>query len=130
MVNSVFLMGRLTREPEVRNIGEGKNVANYSLAVPSYDGQNTTFIDCVSFGKTAEFVEKYFHKGQKVVVQGRLDVGSYEHVDDHGEKTRRFYARVVVNAVDFAEARTNVTQEQKTTDGLMDIPEDAELPFK
>lgn len=129
MLNSIFLMGRLTRDPETRMLGEGKSVTNFSLAVPSYDGQSATFIDCLAFGKTAEFVEKFFKKGQKVVVQGRLDVGSYSHKDDHGVESKRYYARVVVNAVDFAEAKTNVTQEQ-TTEPVMNVPDDEELPFK
>lgn len=132
MVNSVILMGRLTRDPKTRTTGEGKSVSDFSIACTGYDGNSTIFVDCVAFNKKAEFVEKYFQKGQKVVVQGRLDVGKYKHVDPSGSgvTTTRYFTRIIINDVDFAEAKTNVAQESKPTEGLMEIPDGEELPFK
>ena len=86
-MNKVILMGRLTRDPEVR-YSQGANataVARYSLAVDrrfKRDGEPTAdFINCVSFGRTAEFAEKYFRQGLKVVVTGRIQTGSYTNKD-------------------------------------------------
>ena len=86
-MNKVILMGRLTRDPEVR-YSQGANataVARYSLAVDrrfKRDGEPTAdFINCVAFGRTAEFAEKYFRQGLKVVVTGRIQTGSYTNKD-------------------------------------------------
>ena len=87
-MNKVILMGRLTRDPEVRYT-QGENsmaIARYTLAVDrrftrsrdnSGDQQTADFISCVAFGKSGEFVEKYCHKGTKLVVTGRIQTGSY-----------------------------------------------------
>ena len=93
-MNKVILMGRLTRDPDVRySAGEsGTSVARYTLAVDrrfnKRDGEATAdFISCVAFGRSAEFAEKYFHQGLKVVVTGRVQTGSYTNRDgkDHAE---------------------------------------------
>ena len=87
-MNKVILMGRLTRDPDVRySAGEsGTSVARYTLAVDrrfnKRDGEATAdFISCVAFGRSAEFAEKYFHQGLKVVVTGRIQTGSYTNRD-------------------------------------------------
>ena len=139
-MNKVILMGRLTRDPEVRYSG-GDNataVAKYSLAVdrrfkrdnePSAD-----FINCVGFGKTAEFAEKYFRKGMRICVVGRIQTGSYTNRD--GQKVYTTY--VVVEEQEFAESKgasenNGADRPQPTTDnnGFMNIPDgiDEELPF-
>ena len=88
-MNKVILMGRLTRDPEVR-YSSGDNqmaIARYSLAVDrrgrreGNDGQTADFINCVAFGRAGEFAEKYFHKGIKVLVTGRIQTGSYTNKD-------------------------------------------------
>ena len=82
-MNKVILMGRLTRDPEVRySAGDNSQaVANFTLAVDrrfKRDGEQTAdFLRCVSFGRQAEFVERYLHQGSKVVVEGRIQTGSY-----------------------------------------------------
>ncbi|MDO4962197.1 MAG: single-stranded DNA-binding protein, partial [Eubacteriales bacterium] len=83
-MNKVILMGRLTRDPEVRYTeGQGSNcVARFTLAVDrrqarQENAQNADFISCVSFGKTAEFADKYLHKGTKIAATGRIQTGSY-----------------------------------------------------
>ncbi len=110
-MNKVILMGRLTREPEVR-YSQGENalaIARFSLAVDrrfarnSSDGQTADFINCVAFGKTAEFMEKYTHKGTKLVVEGRIQTGSYTNKD--GNKV--YTTDVVVENTEFAESKAS-----------------------
>lgn len=138
-MNKVILMGRLTRDPEVRMSGDTA-VARFSLAVDrrfKKDGEQTAdFINCVAFGKTGEFIEKYGRKGTKFVVDGRIQTGSYTNKD--GQKV--YTTDVVVEQVEFAESKasadgnaTNNTSNSNTpTDtSFMDIPDDIdeELPF-
>ena len=108
-MNKVILMGRLTRDPEVRYT-QGDNasaVARFSLAVDrrfKKDGEQTAdFISCVAFGKTGEFIEKYGHKGTKFVVEGRIQTGSYTNKD--GQKV--YTTDVVVEQVEFAESKAS-----------------------
>lgn len=141
-MNKVILMGRLTRDPEVRYT-QGDNtsaVARFSLAVDrrfKKDGDQTAdFINCVAFGKTGEFIEKYGHKGTKFVVEGRIQTGSYTNKD--GQKV--YTTDVVVEQVEFAESKisadgnttNNTANSNAPTDtSFMDIPDgiDEELPF-
>lgn len=131
MLNSVILMGRLTRDPNVRFTGEGKSVSNFSIAFTDFNGESTAYMDCVAFGKKSEFAEKYLHKGMKVVVQGRIDTGKYDQKDNNGNTTTRYFCRIIVSDIDFAEAKTNVSSEQKKTEELINVPEGVmeELPF-
>ena len=143
-MNKVILMGRLTRDPEVRvSAGEtSTTVARYSLAVDrryKRDGDQTAdFINCVSFGKTAEFAEKYFHKGIKIAVVGRIQTGSYTNKE--GQKV--YTTDVVIEEQEFAESKsasegsTRSYSEQSEPssavgDGFMKIPDgiEEELPF-
>ncbi len=111
-MNKVILMGRLTRDPEVRysNNAEPLAIARYSLAINKRfkrDGEpDADFINCVSFGKAGEFAEKYFKKGQMVSVVGRLQVNSWE--DQNGQK--RYATDVVVEEQYFAESRKSFEQ--------------------
>lgn len=138
-MNKVILMGRLTRDPEVRMSGDTA-VARFSLAVDrrfKKDGEQTAdFINCVAFGKTGEFIEKYGHKGTKYVVEGRIQTGSYTNKD--GQKV--YTTDVVVEQVEFAESKAstdgntanNTANSNAPTDtSFMDIPDsiDEELPF-
>lgn len=106
-MNKVILMGRLTRDPEVR-YSAGENslaIARYTLAVDRRfrrDGEATAdFISCVSFGRTAEFAEKYFRQGLKIVVTGRIQTGSYTNRE--GQKV--YTTEVVVEEQEFAESK-------------------------
>lgn len=105
MANKVFLMGRITKDVDVR--GDGNNmVARYSLAVDrrfkNKDGEyDTDFINVVAFGKSAEFAEKYFAKGMKVVITGRIQTGSYTNKD--GQKV--YTTDVVAEDQEFAESK-------------------------
>ena len=107
-MNKVILMGRLTRDPEVR-YSAGENalaIARYTLAVDRRfrrDGEATAdFISCVSFGRTAEFAEKYFRQGLKIIVSGRIQTGSYTNRD--GQKV--YTTEVVVEEQEFAESKS------------------------
>lgn len=132
-MNKVILMGRLTREPEVR-YAQGENalaVARFTLAVnrkyKSNGKEEADFISCVAFGRTAEFIEKYLYQGTKIAVTGRIRTGSYTNKE--GKKV--YTTDVVVEETEFAESKGAQKQESKPGDGFMDIPDgiDEELPF-
>ena len=148
-MNKVILMGRLTRDPEVR-YSSGDNqmaIARYSLAVDrrgrreGNDGQTADFINCVAFGRAGEFAEKYFHKGIKVLVTGRIQTGSYTNKD--GQKV--YTTDVVIEDQEFAESKGSSSSDggsyqpagrpspaNASAEGFMSIPEGIEddLPFK
>ena len=145
-MNKVILMGRLTRDPEVR-YSQGDNasaVARYTLAVDrrfKRDGeQSTDFMNCVAFGRTAEFAERYLRQGTKMVVTGRIQTGSYTNRD--GVKV--YTTDIVVEEQEFAESKaaggsSNSNYQASPApspsadigDGFMNIPDgiDEELPF-
>ncbi len=109
-MNRVILMGRLTRDPDIRySTGDsGTAVARYTLAVDrrfsrrnDEGGQTADFIGCVAFGKSAEFAEKYLHQGTKILVTGRIQTGSYVNRD--GQKV--YTTDVVVEDQEFAESK-------------------------
>ena len=153
-MNKVILMGRLTRDPEVRySAGDNSTaVARYTLAVDrrfrrdGNDGQSADFIGCVALGRSAEFAEKYLRQGTKVVVTGRIQTGSYTNRD--GQKV--YTTDVVVEDQEFAESKAASADsgmmrqpspmaaapmpspsQASAGDGFMNIPDgiDEELPF-
>lgn len=124
-------VGRLTKDPDVRQSGENK-VAKYTLAIDRRGKQEgADFISCVAFGKNAEFVEKYLRKGIKIGVTGTLSTGSYEK---NGQKI--YTTDVVVRDHEFVESRSEAQTEHKSApggiEGFMSLPDamDEELPFK
>ena len=106
-MNKTILMGRLTRDPEVRYAANdsGMAIARYTLAVDrrraGNDGQSADFINCVAFGKTGEFAEKYFRKGMKILITGRIQTGSYTNQ----EGQRIYTTEVIVEDQEFAESK-------------------------
>lgn len=105
-MNTVQLMGRLCRDPEVRYSGKGKDafaICNYTLAIDRGYGEDakTDFIPCVVFGGGAEFAEKYFYKGLRIAVTGRLQSGSYENKNGDTVYTLDVY----VNTQEFADSK-------------------------
>ena len=131
-MNKVILMGRLTRDPEVRNSQSGTAVARYTLAVDRMfkrEGEpNTDFINCITFGKNAEFAEKYLKKGMRIVVSGRIQTGSYTNRD--GIKV--YTTDIIVEEHEFAERKQSGACDMPGQgDGFMNIPDglDDELPF-
>ena len=151
-MNKVIIMGRLTRDPEIR-YSQGNDqmaIARYTLAVDRRfvrnSDQTADFISCVAFGKSAEFAEKYFKQGTKIVVSGRIQTGSYTNKD--GNKV--YTTDVVVEEQEFAESKATSdanagsfshaggfqqapapTPAADAGDGFMNIPDgiDEELPF-
>ena len=145
-MNKVILMGRLTRDPEIR-YSQGDNalaIARYTLAVDrrfnrNNDENTADFINCVAFGKAGEFAEKYFQKGIKIAVTGRIQTGSYTNKD--GVKV--YTTDVVVEDQEFAESKNSGSagdggfaggsrpEPVAAGDGFMNIPDgiDEELPF-
>ena len=107
MLNKIFIMGRLTRDPELRRTQTGTPVASFSLAVDRdfkdrNTGERTTdFIDCVAWRQTGEFVSRYFTKGRMAVVSGRLQIRNWQ--DKEGNKRRS--AEVVADNVYFGESK-------------------------
>ena len=145
-MNKVILMGRLTREPEVRYSTSGDSqlaIARYTLAVDrrfKRDGEQTAdFINCVAFGRQGEFAEKYFRKGIKIAITGRIQTGSYTNKDGQ----RVYTTDVVVEEQEFAESKSasesnagfapaeRPAPSSAAGDGFMNIPDgiDEELPF-
>lgn len=131
-MNKVILMGRLTRDPEMR--GDGTSlVARYTLAVDrrfKKEGQaDADFINCVCFGKSAEFAEKYLKKGTKVVVTGRIQTGSYTDKDNK----KVYTTDVIVEEQEFAESKgaSGESAEVKADNDFMDIPANVkdDMPF-
>lgn len=138
-MNKVILMGRLTRNPEVRYSqgNEPMAIARYTLAVDRRgkvtEGEQTAdFINCVAFGRAGEFAEKHFRKGIKIAISGRIQTGSYTNKD--GVKV--YTTEVVVEEQEFAESKQSGESEKPAPntnggDGFMNIPDgiDEELPF-
>jgi len=115
--------GRLTKDPVIRATSE-TTVARFTLAVDRrYKGENNAdFISCVAFGKTAEFIEKYFTKGMKIEIVGRIQTGDYE------KDGRKIYTTdVVAETVGFAESKKTTEQSNDDFINVQDI--DGELPF-
>lgn len=117
-MNKVELIGRLTRNPDIRHT-QGNNstaIARFTLAVDrkyKRDGdQSADFISCVAFGKLAEHADKYYHKGIKIAVIGRLQTGSYEHRDGHTVYT----TDVIVEELEFAESKSSSGDSQQQRD--------------
>lgn len=142
-MNKVILMGRLTRDPNIRytqanSSQESMCVARYTLAVDRRgsrdEQQSADFISCVAFGKNGEFAEKYLKQGTKIAVTGRIQTGSYTNRD--GQKV--YTTDVVIEEQEFAESKKVAGQQETGNagytdagDGFMNIPDgiDEELPF-
>ena len=145
-MNKIILMGRLTRDPDIRT-ATGENtmtIARYTLAVDRRTRKTDTgeptadFISCVAFGKAAEFAEKYFHQGMRVLITGRIQTGSYTNKD--GQKV--YTTDVIIDEQEFADSRaagqtssanTPVPRPELTAeDGFMQLPvgiDDDGIPF-
>lgn len=143
-MNSVNLTGRFTRDPEIKYTDSGISIARFILAVDRRFKQENSpqadFVSCVAFRKTAEFIEKYFTKGMKIELCGRIQTGSYTKEDG----TKVYTTDVVAESVGFAESKAasqgHAAEQEQSQDGgfgpadahgFMDVPEgvDEELPF-
>lgn len=128
-MNKVILIGRLTKDVEVRMAGEMK-IARYSLAIDrkKKDAEQTAdFVNCVAFGRGGDFAEKYLHKGMKIAVTGRIQTGSY--LDKDGKRV--YTTDIIVEEHEFVESKSESNYANAKTDEFVSIPDGAEdeLPF-
>ena len=121
-MNIVILMGRMTRDPELKYTTGGKAYANFTLAVQKTRDE-AEFIDCVAWEKTAENIAEYFRKGNRILIQGCLNVSSYEQ---NGEK--RKFTRVLANTFEFIDSK-NSGNSQNNNRNRYDSDEDESFPF-
>lgn len=131
-MNSVQLLGRLTRDPDVRYSDGGSTIARFTLAVDRRfkheGGETADFINCIAFGKTAEFIEKYFSKGKKIALNGRIQTGSYTNKDN----LKVYTTDVVVENVEFVESKGESGLNVESGNGdFVNVPDgiEEELPF-
>lgn len=140
-MNLTIMMGRLTAEPDIKYTNDGKIIAKFNLAVNrrfKQEGQpDADFFSIVAFGKTADFINKYFHKGMKAVITGELRNNHY--TDNKGVK--HYSEQIVISTIEFAESKTSMefveskTAKENTTanveGGFISIPDgiEEELPF-
>lgn len=138
MLNHITIMGRLTRDVELRKTGNGTSVASFTLAVDrDFGDKETDFIECVAWKNTADFVSKYFSKGRMAVVSGRLQIRSWTDKDGNKRKT----AEVVADNVYFGDSKNSESGNQSSYTGFVKsdaVPaqdfallddDDAQLPF-
>ena len=143
-MNKVILTGRFTRDPEIKYTNDGTSIARFSIAVnrrfvKEGSDQKADFLNCIAFGKSAEFIEKYFSKGMKADLSGRIQTGSYTNRD--GQKV--YTTDIVVEEIEFGESKnsnqqsaapanpSNAVNPMTDENGFMNIPDgiDEELPF-
>ena len=133
-MNKVFLMGRLTADPQIRypENPDAKCVGRFSIAVDrrfKRDGEPTAdFFNCVCFGKLAEFTEKYLRKGSKILVEGSVHNNDYTNKD--GQKV--YSLQVTLDSIEFAENKSSGSSPDPSDNKYMDIPDgiDEDIPFK
>ena len=132
-MNAVVLVGRTTKDIELRRTGSGTVVASFTLAVnrdfKTQDGQDADFIQCVAWKKTAELLEQYVHKGDRIALNGSIRTRNYE--DNHRKKV--YVTEVLVNHVEFLETKKNSEQNNYNNNGYsytdLDNFNDTEMPF-
>lgn len=129
-MNRVILIGRLTKDPDVRYSQGGMAIARYTVAVDRYNDETADFIPCIAFGKTAEAAEKYLGKGNRVAVAGRIQTGSYTNKDGY----KVYTTDVVVENQEFIDNRAKAQEEPAPApnDDFMAVPDNVEdegLPF-
>lgn len=130
MLNRIVVMGRCGKDPEIRMTQKGTAVASVTLAVDrdysADQNKETDWVDVVAFGKTAEFVEKYFSKGQMAIVSGRLQIRNWQ--DKEGNKRRS--AEILADHVYFGEGKKDRAETYEPQGGFSEITgDDPDLPF-
>lgn len=130
MLNKVIIMGRLTKDPELRSTTLGTSVVSFSIACDrDFKGQNgereADFINCVAWRNTAEFISKYFRKGSMAIIEGSLQTRPYE--DTEGKK--RTATEVIVNNIYFGESKKDTSAPVDYTPPASSFEDDDDLPF-
>ena len=128
-MNKTIMMGRLTKDPDITNTTNGTVIARYNIAVDrkfKREGDpDADFFSCTSFGKQAEFVEKYLKKGTKVVITGRVQNNNY--TDKNGQKV--YGTVIMVDEIEFAESKNSEETNEPQSDGFVNVSDDVDLPF-
>lgn len=137
-MNKVLLIGRFTKDPDIKYTNGGMTVASFTVAVDRKykkdGGQSADFISCKAFGKTAEFIEKYFFKGMKIGIEGHIQTGSYSKEDG----TKVYTTDVICDGVEFVESKSSDGGAQNggqskadQNNDFVNVPDDIdeELPF-
>lgn len=127
-MNKIILVGRLTRDPELRSMGNGGNVSNFSIAVNrnfknkegNYDAD---FFNCVAYRNSADFISKYFKKGNMICVEGRVQNRSYDAQDG----SKRYITEVIVENVEFVGGRNENSNSANGFDNFIDEPSPAPI---
>lgn len=124
MLNKVILMGRLTRDPELRSTPQGVSTCSFSIAVDRNfvrqgEERKADFINCVAWRQTAEFIPRYFKKGNMVAIEGSIQTRSW---DDDGKN--RYVTEVIVSQVYFAESKNSAAMSE-----ILPMGQDDDLPF-
>lgn len=130
MLNKAILNGRLTKAPELKQTNSGKNVCSFTIAVDrSRDREKTDFVPIVAWNKTAEFVNRWFGKGDLITIVGRIEVRSYEDKDGN----KRTATEILAEEVLFGGSKNTTSASEKPTDskngGFEQIEDDGDLPF-
>ena len=126
-MNKVVLIGRLTRDPELRfAAGSGTAVSRFTVAVNrQFKRDETDFINCVAFGKTAETISQYLSKGRQIALTGSIRTGSYDAQDG----TKRYTTDVVVDSFEFIDSKGNNINAENTMDEDITPVDDGDMPF-
>ena len=130
MLNKVILMGRLTKDPELRHTGTGTPVVSFSVAVDNGYGENkkTDFINCVAWNKTAEFIKNWFSKGRMIVIEGRISTRSWDSADGR----KNYATEVIAKEVHFGDSKKDEATEPNADEDFTALPFselDEDLPW-
>ena len=128
-MNKIILVGRLTKDPEIRSTSTGFATANFTVAVnrnfKNKDGNyDADFLPCVAFRNTAEFISKYFKKGNMICLEGRVQTRNYDAQDG----TKRYVTEVVVDNVEFVGGKSDNNNSSQVQPSIIDEPIDAPSP--
>lgn len=122
MLNKIFLMGRMTKDPELRYTQNNNSVASFTIAVDrAFGDKKTDFVNCVAWRSRAEFVSKYFKKGSMAIISGSLQSRKWE--DKHGQKRTEW--EVIVDTIDFGEPKKDPSADVK----FEPVADDGDIPF-
>ena len=122
-INNVILVGRLTKDADIRT-GNDKTIAKFSIAVNRMKKDEADFLNCVAFGKTAEIVEKYTHKGSRIAIRGRIQTGSYE------KDGRKVYTTdIIAEEIQLLDPKSEEPPVLKNDNEFANIGDNTTLPF-
>lgn len=122
-INNVILVGRLTKDADIRT-GNDKTIAKFSIAVNRMKKDEADFLNCVAFGKTAEIVEKYTHKGSRIAIRGRIQTGSYE------KDGRKVYTTdIIAEEIQLLDPKSEEPPVSKNDNEFANIGDQTTLPF-